>query len=66
MIITGFRTRNTTYRLSLNNRLVWGGKIGSKPRQYYNARVIVGCPAVFYFCDGGMMQTSSVTEYVYE
>lgn len=65
MVIRGFKTSNTVYYIDLLNHLVWGGKLGTNPMKYSNARVIIGCPAMFYFMNGGFMQTSVVLDYLY-
>lgn len=50
--MVGFRTKNSTYWIDASNRLIWGGKLGNKPRRYaIGAQFMIGEHGVAYFVD---------------
>ena len=62
--MTGFKTVNNLYYVDLAEKKVRGGAVGSEPKEYEKAIIIIGCPAVFYFKDGALMKTSTVQNYI--
>lgn len=62
--MAGFKTLNSDYYVNTKEKKVSGGKLGSEPKEYIKATVIVGSPALFYFKDGSFMRTSDVCGYI--
>ena len=52
-MITGFKTKSSTYYLNLQNKSIWGGVLGMQAH-YFNSvsRIFIGEPAIIYFDDG--------------
>lgn len=73
----GFKTARSVYYIDTVNRLIWGGKIGNKPRRYaHGAQFIIGGHGIAYFVDEydrqlytsdgrpAMIQTGIIREYI--
>ena len=62
--MVGFKTKNSTYYVDTQNKLIWGGKLGNKPKQYVEYSMFVGQPGYFRFNDNSCMQTGIIKQYI--
>lgn len=60
----GFTTRRSTYYVDTVGKTVKGGVLGKTPKEYEQAVIIIGSPAIIGFKDGTCMRTSTVTSYI--
>ena len=56
----GFKTINGEYRISKEEKLIWGGVLGNTPHKFSFLRVIQGGPAEFLLDNGRYYVTSTV------
>lgn len=62
--MSGFTTKNSTYYVDSQRKLITGGKLGGAFKVFTDAKIIVGMPAIIIFADGSIMRTGTVLSYI--